>query len=52
MIDTTPPMPTNPVEWETHWAFYKLTVMQRDHAWLEVERLTTENQRLREDGNK
>jgi hypothetical protein len=36
-MDETPPMPTSQAEWETHWAFYRLTVMQRDAAWREVE---------------
>jgi hypothetical protein len=34
-----PPMPATQEEWEVHWAFYKLAVMQRDQAWAEIERL-------------
>lgn len=34
-----PPMPKSQEEWEAHWAFYRLTVMQRDAAWREIERL-------------
>ena len=34
-------MPTSQAEWEIHWAFYKLTVAQRDAAWHEVEKLRT-----------
>jgi hypothetical protein len=37
--DAVPPMPTSQGEWEVHWAFYKLTVAQRDAAWREVEEL-------------
>jgi hypothetical protein len=33
---TTPPMPANQEEWEAHWAFYTLTVKQRDAAWEEI----------------
>jgi hypothetical protein len=36
MSATTPPMPQSQEEWEAHWAFYKLTVAQRDAAWSEV----------------
>lgn len=36
---TTPPMPTSQDEWEIHWAFYQLTIAQRDSAWREVELL-------------
>lgn len=32
-----PPMPQSQVEWEAHWAFYKLTVAQRNLAWSELE---------------
>lgn len=34
-----PPMPTTEAEWRAHWAFYRLTVAQRDAAWRELERL-------------
>jgi hypothetical protein len=37
--NTTPPMPASQEEWEAHWAFYKLTVKQRDAAWSEVTHL-------------
>jgi hypothetical protein len=37
--DDVPPMPTSEEEWAVHWAFYRLTVMQRDLAWRELERL-------------
>jgi predicted GTPase len=37
--NTTPPMPATQEEWETHWAFYLLTVKQRDAAWSEVRHL-------------
>jgi len=30
-------MPASQGEWEAHWAFYKLTVAQRDAAWAELE---------------
>jgi hypothetical protein len=36
---TTPPMPASQEEWAAHWAFYELTVAQRDRAWREIERL-------------
>ena len=39
MSDTTPPMPATQAEWEAHWSFYKLTVLQRDEAWAENTRL-------------
>jgi hypothetical protein len=29
-------MPTSQAEWEAHWAFYELTVKQRDGAWVET----------------
>jgi hypothetical protein len=29
-------MPTSQEEWEAHWAFYKLTLAQRDAAWREI----------------
>jgi hypothetical protein len=32
-------MPTSEAEWEAQWAFYRLTVQQRDAAWRENERL-------------
>jgi hypothetical protein len=32
-------MPASQAEWEAHWAFYRLTVAQRDSAWQEIERL-------------
>ena len=32
-------MPATQAEWEAHWAFYRLTVMQRDAAWSEVKNL-------------
>ena len=35
----TPPMPQSQEEWEAHWAFYRLTVQQRDQAWTEVRTL-------------
>jgi hypothetical protein len=34
-----PPMPQTEAEWSVHWAFYQLTVAQRDRAWREVETL-------------
>lgn len=37
MKDDVPPMPTSQAEWEAHWAFYRLTVMQRDAAWRDLE---------------
>lgn len=39
MTEETPPMPTSQQEWEVHWAFYRITVQQRDLAWRELERL-------------
>jgi hypothetical protein len=37
--DHYPDMPSSEAEWRCHWAFYRLTVKQRDAAWREVERL-------------
>jgi hypothetical protein len=37
--DEYPEMPTSEEEWRAHWAFYKLTVAQRDGAWREIEEL-------------
>jgi hypothetical protein len=34
-----PELPVSLSEWEAHWAFYRLTVDQRDRAWREVEEL-------------
>lgn len=34
----TPPMPTSQAEWECFWAFYELTVLQRDAAWRQLAR--------------
>lgn len=39
LTDSCPPMPTSQAEWEVHWAFYKITVAQRNLAWRELERL-------------
>jgi hypothetical protein len=39
MPEPTPPMPQSQEEWETHWAFYKLTVAQRNLAWNELEQM-------------
>lgn len=36
-MSETPPFPASQVEWEVHWAFYRLTVAQRDRAWREIE---------------
>jgi hypothetical protein len=41
-----PPMPTSQEEWEAHWAFYKLTVQQRDAAWSEIKELRQLLERL------
>ena len=38
-----PPMPTSEAEWQTHWAFYKLTVAQRDAAWRALERISNDS---------
>jgi hypothetical protein len=46
MTDRTPPLPTSQAEWEAHWAFYKLTVAQRDLAWRQEERLHNVIERL------
>ena len=43
---TTPPMPATQAEWEAHWAFYRLTVAQRDRAWAEVRELRQLLERL------
>lgn len=39
MSETTPPMPQSQQEWEAHWAFYQLTLLQRNQAWAEIESL-------------
>ena len=39
-------MPASQEEWEAHWAFYKLTVLQRDAAWSEVTNLRQLLERL------
>jgi hypothetical protein len=39
MTDDYPDMPADEAEWRCHWAFYKLTVAQRDAAWREIEHL-------------
>lgn len=38
-MDETPPRPETDAEWAAHWAFYKLTVAQRDAAWREIEQI-------------
>ena len=39
-------MPQSQAEWEAHWAFYRLTVLQRDQAWREVRDLRRLLERL------
>lgn len=34
-----PDMPETEAEWRAHWAFYRLTLAQRDAAWREIEAL-------------
>ena len=38
-VSEYPPLPETEEEWKAHVAFYRLTVMQRDAAWRENERL-------------
>lgn len=45
-MTTTPPMPASQAEWEAHWAFYKLTVAERDQAWHEIRELRLLLERL------
>lgn len=39
--EATPPMPTSQAEWAAHWAFYRLTVLQRDRAWSDLAAMRT-----------
>jgi len=34
----TPPMPASEDEWAAHWAFYQLTVSERDEARVQLDR--------------
>lgn len=43
MNDETPPMPATEAEWVAHWAFYKLTVKERNYERDRYDRLVIQN---------
>lgn len=45
--NVTPEMPKTQAEWECHWAFYQLTLKERDYERIVNDRLRAELKELR-----
>jgi hypothetical protein len=44
--ETCPPMPATEAEWRVYWAFYRMTIAQRDAAWREISALNRQYEAL------